>query len=41
LIEVLETRGDRDKESIMAILDPRKMTEPGIPGKPKKDKSKP
>lgn len=41
LIEVLETRGDLDKESIMAILDPRKMTEPGIPGKPKKRKIKP
>lgn len=41
LVEVLESMGYLDKESIEAILDPWKMTEPGIPGKPKTGKSKP
>jgi len=41
LVEVLESKGILDKESIKAILDPLKMTEPGIPGKPKKGKNKP
>lgn len=41
LVEVLESKGYLDKESIEAILDPWKMTEPGIPGKPKTGKSKP
>jgi aspartate ammonia-lyase len=38
VFEVLESKGFLDKESIEAILDPRKMTEPGIAGKPKKQK---
>ncbi|MGB6866677.1 MAG: aspartate ammonia-lyase [Candidatus Aminicenantaceae bacterium] len=41
LVEVLESMDYLDKESIEAILDPWKMTEPGIPGKPKTGKSKP
>ncbi|MGB3863826.1 MAG: aspartate ammonia-lyase [Candidatus Aminicenantaceae bacterium] len=41
LVEVLESNNYLDKESIEAILDPWKMTEPGIPGKPKTGKSKP
>jgi aspartate ammonia-lyase len=40
LIEVLESESNLDKESIKAILDPWKMTEPGIPGKSKKEKRK-
>jgi aspartate ammonia-lyase len=39
LVEVLESKGFLDKESIKAILDPWKMTEPGIPGKIKNQKS--
>lgn len=39
LAEVLESKGYLNKESIKAILDPWKMTEPGIPGKPKKQES--
>jgi aspartate ammonia-lyase len=38
LIEVLEAKGFLDKERITSILDPWKMTEPGIPGKTKKQK---
>jgi aspartate ammonia-lyase len=41
LVEVMEIKGYLDKESIEAILDPWKMTEPGIPGKHKKGKIKP
>jgi aspartate ammonia-lyase len=41
LVEILESKGFLDKESIEAILDPWKMTEPGIPGKSKKQKIKP
>jgi len=36
LVEVLASKDLMDKKSIEAILDPWKMTEPGIPGKPKK-----
>jgi aspartate ammonia-lyase len=41
VVEVLESKDLLDKESIKAILDPWKMTEPGIPGKTKKRKVKP
>jgi aspartate ammonia-lyase len=41
VVEVLESKGYLDKERIEAILDPWVMTEPGIPVKPKKRKSKP
>ena len=41
LFEVLESKNYLSKESIEAILDPWKMTEPGIPGKPETEKSKP
>lgn len=39
VVEVLVSKRFLDKESIDAILDPWKMTEPGILGKPKKQKS--
>jgi aspartate ammonia-lyase len=39
VVEVLESKGFLDRESIDAILDPWKMTEPGFPGKSKKQKS--
>lgn len=38
VVEALKSKGYLDKESINAILDPWKMTEPGITGKPKKPK---
>ncbi len=39
LVEVLESKGYLNRESIEAILDPWAMTEPGIPGKFKEQKS--
>ena len=39
VVEVLESKGYLDKESIKAIIDPWRMTEPGIPGKTQKQKS--
>lgn len=41
LVDVLSAKGYFDQRRVKAILDPWKMTEPGIPGKPKSRADKP